>query len=94
MPTIEEHVKRSEARTGKGYEEVHEWIDDKDQTVMAGKHDMKRLLETAKSVESAWGREAADEYILHVCDDIKNVLLLKDLLTPQISEALALFGIK
>lgn len=94
MPTIEEHVRRSAARTGKGYQAVHEWIDDKDQDRMADKHDLKRMLEHAESVRSGWGKEAANEYVLHICDDIQNVLLLKGLLTPETAEAIALFGIK
>lgn len=94
MPTIEEHITRSADRARKRFQEVHEWIDDKDQATMAQRHDLTRILETAASVSSIFGQEAAHEYILHICDDIENVLKLKGLLTPEICEVLALFGIK
>ena len=94
MPTIEEHVQRSAARTGNGYLEVHRWIDDQNQAKMAEKHDLKRLLQHAQTVKETWGQEASQEYVLHLCDDIRNVLLLKKLLTPEVTEAIALFGIE
>ena len=94
MPTLEEHVSSSLDRARTRYQEVHEWIDDKDAAMMAQKHDLTRILETTDSIRNIWGQEAANEYIIHICADIQNVFKLKGLLTPQVSEVLTLFGIK
>ncbi|MBI2328704.1 MAG: hypothetical protein HYU85_03595 [Chloroflexi bacterium] len=92
MPAIEVHVRDSLKRTGKGYQEVHEWVDDKK---AADRHDIKRLLVNAESVKNMWGEEAAREYILHVHDDIKaRMTHVQEECTKQMAEALAYFGIK
>lgn len=94
MPTIEVHVRESLARTGKGYQAVHEWVD-KDETKKVERHDIKRLLDNAEYVKSVWGQEAALEYAIHVQDDIKaRITHVQEEYAKQMAEALAYFGIK
>lgn len=93
MPTIKVHFRDSLARTGKVYQEVHEWVD-KDETKKLERHDIMRLLENAESVKSMWGEEAAHEYLIHVADDIKaRITHVQEECAKQMAEALAYFGI-
>ena len=68
MPPIENHIKKSLERTGKEYREIHEWIDDPDKK--AERHDIGRVLEFSKMFEKKYGEEAAQEYIVHLTDDL------------------------
>jgi hypothetical protein len=83
MPPIDVHVKTSIERTGKGYKEVHEWVD-KDETKKVERHDITNILENAKEIELKWGEEGVREYIQHIHDDIKK----------RFAGTLAYFGVK
>ncbi|MBI2980056.1 MAG: hypothetical protein HYY41_04420 [Chloroflexi bacterium] len=94
MPAVEIHVKNSLARTGKGYQEVHEWVD-KDETKKVERHDIKQLLDNAEHIKSMWGQEAAREFVIHLHDDIKaRITRVQEEYAKQMAEALAYFGIK
>ncbi|MCK5312870.1 MAG: hypothetical protein KAJ62_12210 [Desulfobacteraceae bacterium] len=68
MPSIEKHVKTSMERTGKSYQEVHEWIDDPERKNF--RHDIRRILEVSKMFTEKYGEEAAQEYVHHLADDL------------------------
>jgi hypothetical protein len=69
MPSIEKHVQKSLERTGKEYKEVHQWIDDPIKKYE--RHDFTKVLENAKMFEEKYGKEAAQEYVFHLSDDLK-----------------------
>jgi len=69
MPDLSEHIAASLARTGKEYREVHEWIDNKDSKYE--RHDFGKVLVNADMFTEKYGREAAQEYVYHLVDDLK-----------------------
>lgn len=93
MPSIEKHVSISKGRTGKAYQEVHEWIDEpehKDE-----RHDITRVLEFSRMFEEKYGAEAAREYVQHLADDLNGKFnhLVEDVQT-LVDNTLAYFGAK
>ncbi len=94
MPPIEKHVEISKARTGKEYREVHEWLDG-DADKKAQRHDITKMYEYAKMFEDKWGKEAAEEYIQHIHDDLKGKFgHLQEDLEKALKETLQYFGVK
>ena len=91
MPPIDDHVKKSLARTGKEYKEIHEWIDEPDKK--AERHDIGRVLEFSRMFEDKYGEEGAQEYVQHLTDDLNarfNHML--DDMKEMLSETLSYFG--
>ncbi len=91
MPSIEQHVETSLQRTGKPYREVHEWIDEpghKDE-----RHDITRTLEFGRMFEEKYCREAAQEYLQHLADDLNGKFghLMEDV-QALVDKTLAYFG--
>ncbi|MBI5051112.1 MAG: hypothetical protein HZC11_09670, partial [Nitrospirae bacterium] len=70
MPPVNEHIKTSIERTGKEYRSVHEWIDG-DSERKAERHDITKIYENGKMIEEKYGKEALQEYIQHIHDDVK-----------------------
>jgi hypothetical protein len=68
MPSIPKHIEISKERTGKSYQEVHEWIDDPDHK--NERHDITRVLEFSWIFRDRYGEEAAREYVQHLADDL------------------------
>lgn len=91
MPLIEDHVKKSLARTGKGYKEIHEWIDDPDKKVE--RHDIGRMLEFSRMFEEKYGEEGAQEYVQHLTDDLNARFnhVVEDM-KEMVAKTLAYFG--
>jgi hypothetical protein len=91
MPSIEKHTQKSHEKTGKYYQEIHEWIDDPDHKVE--RHDIGRVLEFAKMFEEKYGEEGAKEYVQHLQDDLKGRFghLLEDV-EKLIDDNLKYFG--
>ena len=93
MPSIEKHVETSRQRTGKAYQEVHEWIDDpqnKDE-----RHDITRVLEFSRMFPENYGEEAAREYVQHLADDLNGKFnhLVEDV-QVLVDKTLTYFGTK
>jgi uncharacterized FlaG/YvyC family protein len=94
MPPTDVHIKTSIERTGKGYKEVHEWID-LDPEKKAERHDITKIYEYGKAIEEEYGREALQEYIQHIHDDVKAKFEhLQHDLEKAIADTLAYFGVK
>lgn len=94
MPPVPGHIKASIERTGKEYKEIHEWLD-ADPEKKAERHDMTRIYEFGATIEAQYGKEARDEYLRHLHDDIKAKFThLQHDLEKQIKDALAAFGVK
>ncbi|MEO5332047.1 MAG: hypothetical protein H7839_08490 [Magnetococcus sp. YQC-5] len=69
MSSLEIHLQRSLARTGKEYREIHEWIDEPGRK--AERHDLGMILENAKMWTERYGEEGAREYLFHLQDDVE-----------------------
>ncbi|MBS3908684.1 MAG: HDIG domain-containing protein [Actinobacteria bacterium] len=94
MPTVDKHFKLSAERTGKEYRDIHEWID-LDPEHKAERHDITKIYEHGRAIEEMYGKEALEEYIGHIRDDIraKFAHILRGL-DETIEDALTSFGIK
>ncbi|MBC8414484.1 hypothetical protein H8E50_12570 [bacterium] len=94
MPPIDRHIKTSLDKTGKDYKEVHEWLDS-DPDMKAERHDMTKIYEFGKIIEEKYGKEALQEYIRHIHDDVKAKFdHLKEDLDKALAETLEFFGVK
>lgn len=94
MPPVEKHLSLSLERTGKDFRDVHEWID-LDPERKAERHDITKIYEYGKLIEERYGKEALQEYIGHIHDDVraKFTHILHDF-EKEIEDALIYFGIK
>lgn len=93
MPPVKEHIEASQKRTGKEYSNIHEWIDDPEKK--AERHDITKIYEYGKAIEEKYGREALQEYIQHIHDDVKAKFEhLQHDLEKAIADTLAYFGVK
>ncbi len=72
MPKTHIHIQNSFETTGNQYKEMHEWIDHPDHK--DERHDITRVLEFAKLFEEKYGKEAAQEYVQHLADDLNGKL--------------------
>lgn len=94
MPPINDHLKVSMERTGKEYREVHEWLDG-DPEKKAERHDITKIHEYGRMIEEKYGKEALQEYIQHIHDDVKAKFEhIKLDLEKAIKETLKYFGVK
>lgn len=94
MPPINDHLKVSMERTGKEYREVHEWLDG-DPEKKAERHDITKIHEYGRMMEEKYGKEALQEYIQHIHDDVKAKFEhIKLDLEKAIKETLTYFGVK
>lgn len=94
MPPIEKHLKTSLEKTGKDFRAVHEWIDG-DPLKKAERHDITRIFEYGNMIEEQYGKDAREEYIRHIHDDIKAKFEhIRHDLEKSIAETLAYFGVK
>lgn len=94
MPPVAGHTKSSVERTGKAYQEVHEWLD-LDPEKKAERHDITKIHEYGRMIEEKYGKEGLQEYIRHLHDDMKAKFShLQHDLEKQIADTLAYFGVK
>ena len=94
MSPIANHLKTSIERTGKDYKDVHEWIDG-DPAKKAERHDITRIYEYGKMIEEKYGKEAVQEYIKHIHDDVKAKFNhIQHDLEKAVSDTLTYFGVK
>lgn len=73
MPPLDVHLKNSKERTGKGYEELHRWIDD-DKARVLEIHDILKIPENVRCVRERWGEEAVEEFMFHIKEDMEHRL--------------------
>ncbi|MBI5235610.1 MAG: hypothetical protein HY886_05105 [Deltaproteobacteria bacterium] len=94
MPPINDHLKTSMERTGKDYREVHEWID-ADPAKKAERHEITKIYEYGKMMEERHGKEALEEYIRHIHDDIKAKFNhIQHDIEKAVTDTLSYFGVK
>lgn len=94
MPPINNHLKASMERTGKEHREVHEWLDS-DAEKKAERHNITKIHENGKMMEKRYGKEALQEYIQHLHDDVKAKFNhIQHDLEKAVTDALAYFGVK
>lgn len=93
MPSIEKHVETSLKKTGKKYQEVHEWIDNP--PTKNERHDINAIPDNFQMFKEKYGEEAAREYVQHLSDDIKGRFghVLEDL-EKEMAAAIKYFGSK
>ena len=93
MPSVPKHIEISKERTGKSYQEVHEWIDDPEHK--EERHDITKIPDNFQMFEEKYGEEAAREYVQHLSDDLSGRFghVVEDVETA-IKNALAYFGSK
>ncbi len=94
MPPINKHLQTSIERTGKDYREVHEWLDG-DPEKKAERHDITKIYEQGKMIEEKYGKEALQEYIQHIRDDVKAKFdHIQHDLEKAIADMVVYFGVK
>ena len=94
MPPLEKHLKASIEKTGKDFKAVHEWLDG-DPATKAARHDITRIYEYGRMIEEKHGKEALQEYLRHIHDDVKAKFEhLREDLEKSLAETLAYFGVK
>lgn len=69
MPPYHKHLETSTKRTGKSYQEMHDWLDNHSQ-MKAERHSLDKLPENIEFVKTSWGNEAVEEYLQHILEDI------------------------
>lgn len=93
MPPVKNHIEASQKRTGKEYRDIHEWIDDPEKK--AERHDITKIYEYGKMIEEKYGKEALQEYLKHIHDDVKAKFdHIQEDLKKSIADTLAYFGVK
>lgn len=94
MPPIEKHLKTSLDARGRDFKAVHEWLDG-DPAKKTERHDLTRIFEFGTLIEQQHGKEAREEYIRHLHDDVKAKFEhLKHDIEQQLADTLAYFGVK
>ena len=87
-------MKISIERTGKEYREVHEWLDT-DPGKKAERHDITRIHEYGKMMEEKYGKEAREEYIRHIHDDVNAKFNhIQHDIEKAVTDARSYFGVK
>ena len=68
MPPYNKHLETSTKRTGKSYQQMHDWLDNHPQ-MKAERHSLDKLAENIEFVKTSWGEEAVKEYLQHIVED-------------------------
>ena len=68
MPPYHKHLETSTKRTGKPYQEMHDWLDNHPQ-MKAERHSLDKLPENIEFVKTSWGDEAVKECLQHIVED-------------------------
>src|SRR3989338_6966044 len=70
MPSPNKHAKLSKSRTGKSFIELHKWMDEEyNNPNLPKRHDITKIPENLKIVQSKFGDEAAKELLYHIKED-------------------------
>ena len=71
MPNIKTHTAISKKRTGKGYDELHQWIDEGSK-VLGKCHRIERHAQSSdyeKYIEKKYGKKGVIEWLFHIALD-------------------------
>lgn len=71
MPSLDEHMRRSEKRTGRDYRELNEWLDGSHASSLRRLERHLRVKKYSEYVKDMWGEEGLEEYKNHVQDDFR-----------------------
>jgi uncharacterized protein len=84
MPPYAKHLEISAKRTGKDYQEMHDWLDNHADD-KAARHDLGALAVNREYVCVHWGEEAVTEFFLHVTEDflMKEIAILEKAGCPE-----------
>lgn len=79
MPSIEKHIGLSLKRTGKGYKEIHEWMDGRGLSYKERliRHSITNIPEFLPIIEKMSGKDGVKEYLQHIKDDYENNIALR-----------------
>lgn len=70
MPPVKDHVKSSIIRTGKGYRELHEWMDSEYKNPSGLKrHEIINIPENIEIIKKKFGEDAVREFLWHIKED-------------------------
>ena len=70
MPRPNEHAKLSKLRTGKSFIELHKWMDEEyNDSNLPKRHDITKIPENLKIVQSKFGDGATQEFLYHINED-------------------------
>jgi len=74
MPKVPKHMELSKGRTGKTYQELHEWMDPWGENRKLAKemHEITKIPEHLEYVKEQWGDEGAREFLFHIKEDLEN----------------------
>ena len=68
MPKTNIHIESSVRKTGKGYEDVHGFVDLESRKPQ--RHDITKMVDYSNLIETKYGPEAAQELVQHIHDDV------------------------
>ena len=70
MPSPNEHAKLSKSRTGKSFIELHKWMNEEyNNHNLPKRHDITKIPENLKIVQSKFGEGATQEFLYHIKED-------------------------
>ncbi len=71
MPKVSEHMEHSKSRTGKTYQELHEWMDPwwENRALARERHDIIKIPENIQYVRERWSEEGVKEFLFHIKED-------------------------
>lgn len=69
MPKLEEHIRKSIQRTGKGWAEIHEFLDGKELSLFEKLKRHNVFVLNIKEVREKFGEEGTKEYFYHLKED-------------------------
>jgi uncharacterized protein len=69
MPKTDVHIEASVKKTGKSHQAVHAFVDFEKKK--PERHDVTKMLDYTRLIESKYGLEAAQEFVQHIHDDIQ-----------------------
>ncbi len=69
MPKTDVHIAASVKKTGKSHQAVHAFVDFEKKK--PERHDITKMVDYTRMIESTYGVEAAQEFVQHIHDDIQ-----------------------
>lgn len=94
MPPTDKHIEQSEKRTGNGYVELHQWIDDAEKKYE--RHDFTKIWQFGPEIKNRFGEAGVQEYIEHLREDMQKKFdkLRQNFKEEDYTQALRYFGIE
>lgn len=93
MPPTKQHYASSLARTGKEWQEVHDWVDHPDHK--NERHDFTRIADFSPIIQEKFGDAGIFEYVNHIREGMdKKFAKLKKEYEEKMTDVYAYFGIR